>query len=106
MDITALIVLSGLASTVIQMAATIIVLFCVVSFFSYKPGGSTRFFYISLAYFFLSYAVLFTSAVMLENVIMSVPSFSGVSPLLMASLINLAYGVLILALYIRTVVFE
>ncbi len=106
MDLATFSVLSGLASTVIQMAATIIVLFCVVSFFSYKPGGSTRFFYISLAYFLLSYAVLFISAVMLEDVLMSVPTFSGVSPLLMASLTNLAYGVLILVLYIRTVVFE
>jgi hypothetical protein len=104
MDLIALHVLSGLVSAVVQMAATVVVLFCIVSFFSFKPGGSTRFFFISVTYFFLSYILLFASAVTLENITGSAPVFSGVSTLFMAALIHLVYGVLIVALYIRTVV--
>ena len=106
MDLIVLHVFSGLVSATVQMTATIAALFCIVSFFSFKPGGSTRFFHIDVTYFFLSYVVLFASAVVLKNVSGDAPSSTGVGNLLMAALIHGVYGFLIVAIYIRTVVFE
>lgn len=106
MDATTLRLLGGLLSAVLQMTATLVVLFCVVSFFSYKPGGSTRFFYISVGYFLSLHIVLFAASVAFESTMASFPVFSNVSNLLMASLIHLIYGILIIVLYVRTVVFE
>ena len=50
--------------------------------------------------------MLFASAVVLKNVSGDAPSSTGVGNLLMAALIHGVYGFLIVAIYIRTVVFE
>lgn len=105
MDLAALHLLSGLVSTVAEMAATVGVLFCVVSFFSYKPGGSTKFFYVGLIYFLLSYAGFFAGAIVLESITATMSLF-GVATLFMAALMHLVYGILLVVFYIRMVVMD
>jgi hypothetical protein len=104
MNLLTLHVISGLVSAVSQMAGTVIVLFCVISFFSFKPGGSTRFFYLSLIYYFVSCFIFVEGAILLNDISGLPYILMGVSALLMAALINFSYGVLIVILYIRTVV--
>ena len=103
MDLVALHVLSNLVSAAVQMIATLVVLFCVVSFLSLKPGSSLRFAFISLFYFFSLTIALFLGAVLLDGI--SLPTYRvGVVSLLEAALIHLGYGALVSLLYVRNLI--
>lgn len=102
MDLLSLHLMSGLISAALEMMATVTVLFCVFSLFSFKPGGSVRFFFLSLAYFFSSGSASFIGAVLLKQQTGSVYLLLGTSALLMSALINFVYAVVIIALYTRT----
>jgi len=102
MNLVTLHVLTSMLSTVTQMCATVLVLFCIVNYFSLKPGGSIKIVLISLFYYFSLVVVSFAAAVFLMK--MSGTMLVGVSALLETSLIHLAYGVLVLALYFRIIV--
>lgn len=106
MDLIALHIICGLISTAVQMSATVIVLFCVINFFSFKPGGSVKFFYLSITYFFSSWVFLIAGALWLKYLTGHFYLLVGVSALLMAAVIHFFYGALIIALYIRTVILQ
>lgn len=102
MDLVSLQVLVSMLSTVTQMCATVLVLFCVVNYFSLKPEGSVKIVFVSLFYYFSSVVVSFVAASFLMG--MSEYMLVGVSALLEASLIHLCYGLLVLVLYLRILV--
>lgn len=101
MDLVSLHVVSSMLSVVAQMSATIVVLFCVVNFFSLKTGKSVRIVFVSLFYFFFSVIILFAAALFLKD-ISPYHMLIGVSALMEASLIHLCYGILVLSLYMRS----
>jgi hypothetical protein len=86
------------------MIATIVVLFCVVNFFSLKPGASLRFAFLSITYFFLVMGLLIASAILLKNISVSFYIPGGTSGLLGAALVHFCYGLLILLLYVKNVI--
>jgi hypothetical protein len=102
MDLMSLHVLTSMLSTTTQMCATILVLFCVVNYFSLKPAGSLKIVLISLFYYFSLVVISFVAAIFLKNI--SGHMLVGVSSLIEASIIHLGYGVLVLALYFRILV--
>ena len=102
MDLMSLHVLTRILSTVTQMCATVLMLFCVVNYFSLKPGGSLKIVLISLFYYFSLVVIsLVAAAIFLKNI--SEHMLVGVSSLIEASVIHLGYGVSVLALYFRTI---
>lgn len=101
MDLVGLHIVSSMISVAVQMAGTIVAIFCVVHFFSLKPGSSMRSVFASLLYFFSSVVVLLVAALFLKD-ISPYQMLVGVSALMEASLIHLSYGVLVLYLYIRS----
>lgn len=103
MDLVTLHVISSMISTAVQMIATIVVLFCVVTFLSIKPGSSLRFASMSLLYFFSISVFLIIGAILLAN-ISSLTYRVGVASLLEAALIHFSYGVLVSLLYLRNVI--
>lgn len=105
MDLATLHMFSSLLSVIAQMSATIFVIFCVVNFFSIRPGSSLRIVLFSLGYFFVSMIVLFVGATLLMSVSPS-HMLVGVSALIEASLINLCYGIIVSAIYLRSFVSE
>lgn len=104
MDTIALQVLGGLISATFQMIATIVILVCVINFFSLKPGGSKKFVFVGFLYFFSSMSILLGSAMMLMSV-GSVHTINLVGVLLGGALVHLAYGALLFALYIGNIAF-
>jgi hypothetical protein len=102
MDLVSLHVLTSLLSSVTQMCATILVLFCVVNYFSLKAGTAMKTILVSLFYYFSSVVIYFVAAKFLMDI--SGHMLAGVSALLEASLIHLCYGLLVLALYSRIIV--
>lgn len=102
MDLVSLHVLSSMLSTATQMCATILVLFCVVNFFSLKPGASMKIIIASLFYYFSSVVAFLAAATFLMDV--SGNMLVGVCALLEASLVHLFYGLLVLVLYLRIII--
>lgn len=102
MNAIALQVLGGLLSAAVHMISTIIILFCVINFFTLKPGGSKKFVFVGLFYFFSSLVVLLGSAQMLMS---SGPlsTINLVGVLLGAALVHFSYGVLLVLLYIGNI---
>jgi len=94
MDLVGLHVLTGMLSSVTQMGATILVLFCVVNYFSLKPEGSIRIIWVSTFYYFSLVITSFVAASCMHGHLVF-----GVSALLEISLIHLCYGLLVLVLY-------
>jgi len=101
MDLMSLHVLTGILSTGTQMFATVLLLICIVNYFSFKPGGSLKIVLISLLYYFSLVVISFAAAIFLKN--RSGHILVGVSTLISAAIIHLGYGVLVLALYFRTI---
>ena len=106
MDLTVLHTLSGLLSSIAQMCAIIIVIFCAINFFSLKPGKSTKIVFISLFYFFSSATILLVAAKFLLDMSGIFESLGGVKALIGGSLLHLCFGFLILILYIRHILSE
>lgn len=105
MDLVSLHMLSSLLSTATEFVATLIALYCVVSFFSMKEEKSKKFVFISLFYFFLLVIILFVAAQLLIN--LSKPfhiPLGGVSALLGASLLHLCFGLVVIAIYSRIII--
>ena len=95
-------VVFSLISAVMQMAATILVLSCVVNFFSLKPGGSLKVVYFSLFYFFGSSIFLFIGASWLSEFSIPVNFYVGISAFVEAFLVHIVYGSLIAVFYSGT----
>ena len=106
MDLIGLHIASGLISAAVEMVATVIVVYCIFSFFSFKPGGSVRFFFISLAYFFSLGFVLVVGSTFLMQLTGPIYLSPWTAVLLMSALIHFAYGILIIFIYARTVVLQ
>ena len=102
MDLVSLHVLTSMLSTVTQMGATILVLFCVVNYFSLKPEGSIRIIWVSVFYYFFLVVVSFFAASFLLSI--SGNMVTGVAALLETSLIHLCYGVLVVGLYSKILI--
>ncbi len=103
MDLVTLHVFSNLLSAALQMVATLVVLFCVMTFLSLKPGSSLRFAFVGLSYFFSLTVALFLAAVFLDGI--SLPTYrTGVVSLLEAALIHLGYGALVFLFYVRNLI--
>ena len=99
MDLMLIHMAFGLVSAVMQMAATILVLSCVVNFFSLKPEGSLRMVYIGLFYFFGSSFFFFVGASWLMDLSVKFSMFMGISAFVEALLVHLVYGSLVAVLY-------
>lgn len=97
-------VLFSLLSAYMQMGATILMLCCVVNFFSLKPGSSVKGPFVALLYFFSSAIFAYGSSVWLSDVSMraDLNMKAGIISLAQAQLIHISYGLLIFALYLRT----
>jgi len=99
MDLVPIHFVFSLVSAVMQMAATILVLSCVVNFFSLRPEGSLRMVYIGLFYFFGSSFFFFVGALWLMDQGVEFNMFMGISAFVEALLIHLVYGSLVAVLY-------
>ena len=106
MDLIHLHALTSLLSSIAQMCAIIIVVFCAMNFFSLKPGKSIKFVFISLFYFFSLAGILLAVAQFLIDVSGVFTSLGGVKALIGGSLLHLCFGLLILILYSRHIVSE
>lgn len=106
MDLISLHTMSGLLSAAFMLAATVVAFYCVFSFFSYKPGGSLRFAFASLSYFFFTGTFLLIGSAVLRDTTGSVYLFSGIDALVMSALAHLGYGILVVAMYVRTVIWQ
>jgi len=104
MDLVSLHVLSGLLSVSLQMVATVFVLFCVVNFFSIKRGSSMKIVLFSIFYFFFLVFILYVAALLLLDVSRPYHILTGFSALMEACLLHLGYGVIVVALYFRSLV--
>jgi hypothetical protein len=102
MDLVSLHVLTSMLSSATQMGATILVLFCVVNYFSLKPEGSIRIIWVSIFYYFFFVVISFAAASFLLSI--SGHLVVGVSALLETALIHLCYGVLVLVLYSKVLI--
>jgi len=98
--------MSGLLSAALTLIATVVTYYCVFSFFSYKPGGSLRFAFTSLSYFFSVGVLLFMGSIFLGNTTGTVYLVMGVDALIMSALAHFGFGVLVLVLYARTVIWQ
>jgi hypothetical protein len=106
MDLMSLHVMSGLLSAALTLIATVVAFYCIFSFFSYKPGGSLRFAFTSLSYFFSAGVLLFIGSSVLRNATGTVYLIVGVDALIMSALAHFSYGVLVVVLYARTVIWQ
>jgi len=106
MDLISLYVMSGLLSAALMLIATVLAFYCVFSFFSYKPGGSLRFAFTSLSYFFSAGILLLIGSSVLRSMTEAVYLFVGVDALIMSALAHIGYGILVVALYARTVIWQ
>jgi hypothetical protein len=106
MDLVSLYVMSGLLSAALMLIATVVAFYCIFSFFSYKPGGSLRFAFTSLSYFFVAGVLLLFGSVVLRSTTGYVYLSVGVDALIMSALAHISYGVLVVALYARTVIWQ
>ncbi len=106
MDLVALHVISGLLSAGLMLIATVVAFYCLFSFFSWKPGGSTKFAIGALMYFFSASALLFIGSSVLRGVTGPIYLFEGVDALIMSALAHVGYGILVAALYARTVIWQ
>jgi hypothetical protein len=106
MDLVSLYVMSGLLSAALILIATVVAYYCVFSFFSYNPGGSLRFAFTSLSYFFSAGILLLIGSVVLRSTTGYVYLSVGVDALIMSALAHIGYGVLVVALYARTVIWQ
>jgi len=104
MDLMSLHVMSGILSVGLQMFATFFALFCVVNFFSIGRRGSMKIVLFSVFYFFSSVVILFAAAFFLLDI--SGPGYvlSGFSALMEACLFHLSCGVVVVALYFRSLI--
>ena len=103
MDLASLHILGNILSSVAQMCAILIVIYCAMSFFSWKPVKSLKPVFISLSYFFSLATILFAFAqfLLVTSGILSV--LSGIPSLMAGSLLHLCFGVFILILYWRLI---
>lgn len=106
MNLTILHTLYSLLSSVAQMCATIIVIFCAVNFFSLKPGKSMKFVFISLFYLFSLAIILLAAAQFLLDISGTFHGLGGVTALIGGALLHLCFGLLILILYMRHILSE
>jgi hypothetical protein len=107
MDLISLHIMSGLLSAALMLIATVVAFYCVFSFFSYKPGGSLRFAFSSLLYFFSAGILLLIGSSVLRNIPTgSVYLVLGIDALIMSALAHIGYGFLVVALYARTVIWQ
>ena len=107
MDLISLHIMSGLLSAALMLVATVTAFYCVFSFFSYKPGGSLRFAFTSLSYFFSAGVLLLIGSSVLRNITTgSGYLVIGIDALIMSALAHLGYGILVVALCARTVIWQ
>jgi len=104
MDPMSLHVLSGILSVALQMFATFFALFCVINFFSIKRGSSMKIVLFSVFYFFFSVVILFAAAFFLLDVSRPGYVLSGFSALMEACLFHLSCGIIVVALYFRSLI--
>lgn len=102
MDLLLTHTLVSILSASMQMLATIIMLFYVVTFFSFKAGSSLKSVFFALLYFFSSAVFLYVSSVWLSVISRPGHLLAGVSALIQVLLIHITYGLIISALYLRT----
>lgn len=105
-DLTSLHMFSSMLSVILQMTATIFVIFCVINLFSLKMGSSLKIVAIAIVYFFTSMSLLFVGASALMDMSEPFHLYVGTSALLEASLVHLCYGSLVVALYLREFQFD
>lgn len=101
MDLIGLHMLTSMVSVVLQMTATVFMIFCVVNLFSLKPTSSINSVVIGIIYFFTSMIILFAGASVLMEMSRPFHLFVGTSALIEACLVHLCYGSLVVALYLR-----
>jgi len=106
MSLVVLHTLASLLSSVAQMCAIVIVVFCAINFFSLKPGKSLKFVLISLLYFFSLAIILFAAAQFLLDISGIFQNLGGVCALIGGSFLHLCFGILILILYMRYILSE
>ena len=99
MDLAFLHTLSSLLSSIAQMCAIILVVYCAMNFFSLKPGKSIKSVFISLFYFFSMGIILFAVAQFLLDTSGILSSLGGAKALIGGSLLHLCFGFFILILY-------
>lgn len=100
-DLISLHMFTSMLSVVLQMTATILMIFCVVNLFSLKPASSLKGVAIGIFYFFTSVVLLFIGASALMDLSRPFHFFVGTSALLEACLVHLCYGSLVVALYLK-----
>jgi len=86
------------------MFATVFALFCVINFFSIKKGSSMKIVLFSIFYFFFLVFILCAAAFLLLDVSRPYHILTGFSALMEACLLHLGYGVVIVALYFRSLI--
>ena len=89
MDLVQLHALTSLFSSITQMCAIIIVIFCAMNFFSSKPGKSIKFVFISLFYFFSLAGILLAVAQFLLDISGIFRGLGGITALVGGSLLHL-----------------
>lgn len=104
MDLMSLHVLSGLLSVGLQMFAIVFALFCVVNFFSIRSGRSVKIVFFSIFYFFFLVFILYVAAFLLLDVSRPYHILTGFSALMEACLLHLGCGVIVVALYFRSLI--
>ena len=92
-------------SATMQMVGAIVIVFCIISFFSMKPGSSRRFAFIGFLYFFSSLIVFLGGAWWLMSV-GSIHVMNLVGALVGAALVHLSYGVILFILFVGDVISE
>lgn len=106
MNIMELHILSGLLSAATQFFATVIVILCVVNFFSLKPGKSIKYVFFSIFYFFSLVVIFAASSKLLMDITKPYHLLGGVNALVGASILHLFFGLLVTILYIGYIVSE
>lgn len=98
-------VLGGLVSAALQMVGAIVIVFCIITFFSLKPGSSKRFAFIGFSYFLSSLVALLGGAWWLMS-LGSIHVMNLVGALVGAALVHLSYSVVLFILFITDILTE